>query len=132
MTEEEFRANPPRPGDKVWIAPLEVESVHNASVVGLDSRGYRRTYYPADIDRIVALRSALLPQPMEGWVMLPCEPDEDLIRAMNDGYRSVRRQGASGMSIDAQWRAEYGPEIAAYRALLAAIALAEQEMETDR
>lgn len=52
MTEEEFRANPPRPGDKVWIAPLEVESVHNASVVGLDSRGYRRTYYPADIDRI--------------------------------------------------------------------------------
>jgi len=52
MTEEEFRANPPRPGDKVWIAPLEVESVHNASVVGLDSRGYPRTYYPADIDRI--------------------------------------------------------------------------------
>jgi len=65
---------------------------------------------------------ALLPQPAvpEGFVLVPREPDEDLIRAMNDGYRSVRRQGASGMSIDAQWRAEYGPEIAAYRALLAA------------
>ena len=53
--------------------------------------------------------------------IIPNEPTEEIIEAMNEAYRSTRRTGAGGMTIDSQWRREYAPEIAAYRAILAAL-----------
>ena len=63
---------------------------------------------------------ALLPSLPDGWVAVPLEPTEEIIEAMYAGYRSTRRYWVSGQSLDARWHAEYGPEIAAYRALVAA------------
>lgn len=63
---------------------------------------------------------ALLPSLPDGWVAAPLEPTEEIIEAMYAGYRSTRRYWVSGQSLDARWHAEYGPEIAAYRALVAA------------
>lgn len=48
MTEEEFRANPPRPGDKVWLKPRKVEEVGTAGVWTLGGR----CYGPEEIDHI--------------------------------------------------------------------------------
>lgn len=56
----------------------------------------------------------------DGWVLVPKEPREEQIEAMREAYRNSRRNGISGMTIEAQFRAEYAPEFAAYRAMLAA------------
>lgn len=53
------------------------------------------------------------------WVLAPVEPTEEIIEALNAGFRSTRRQQAGGMSIDSQWRGEYAPELAAYRTMIA-------------
>ena len=55
-----------------------------------------------------------------GWKLVPIEPDEVQIEAMRDAFRKTQRGGAGGMTIDAQWRREYAPEIVAYAAMLAA------------
>ena len=64
--------------------------------------------------------TALLPSLPDGWVAVPEEPTEEIIEAMNAAYLSTRRHGVSGQTIEAVWRAKYGPEIVAYRAMLSA------------
>ena len=74
-------------------------------------------------DAITAYLRALCPGSTgeaEGWVLVPKEPREEQIEAMRLAYRNARRAGVCGMTIDAQFRAEYAPELAAYRAMLAA------------
>ena len=71
----------------------------------------------AKADAIMALLNPSLP---DGFVAVPLEPTEEIIEAMYAGYRSTRRYWVSGQFLDARWHAEYGPEIAAYRALVAA------------
>jgi Lar family restriction alleviation protein len=55
-----------------------------------------------------------------GWKLVPVEPTEEMIEAMNEGFRSKSRTAAGGMSVESQWRREYAPELAAYRAGLSA------------
>jgi len=70
---------------------------------------------------ISAWNTRASPSPSGGeWVVVPREPTGEMIEAMNEGFRSQRRGGAGGMSIEAQWRREYAPELAAYRAMIAA------------
>ena len=52
MDESEFRSNPPRPGDKVWLAPVVFERAGNGWWLCTDPYGNARSYDPADIDRI--------------------------------------------------------------------------------
>lgn len=68
---------------------------------------------------IEAYESAKLKE-AEGWVLVPKEPSEEQIEAMVDAYRTTRRPGVCGMTIDAQFRAEFAPWFAAYRAMLSA------------
>lgn len=75
----------------------------------------------------LAKAAAIQAPPLEGWRLVPVEPTEEMIEAMNEGFRSQRRTGAGGMSIDAQWRREYAPELSAYRAMLSAAPLVEGE-----
>lgn len=56
----------------------------------------------------------------EGWVLVPKEPSEEQIEAMADAYRTTRRPSVCGMTIDAQFRAEFAPWFAVYRAMLSA------------
>lgn len=45
---------------------------------------------------------------------------EDAVRELDRAYRSTRRAGVSGQTIDACFRAEFAQAIAAYRAVIAA------------
>jgi len=57
------------------------------------------------------------------YVVVPKEPTEEQIEAMHQAWRETRSSGPCGMSIDAQWRAEYSRELAAYRAMTSPSAL---------
>jgi hypothetical protein len=52
---------------------------------------------------------------------MPEDPDETVIEAIREAWRNTRTHGVSGMTIDAQWRAEYTREFAVYRAIRAAL-----------
>jgi hypothetical protein len=54
-----------------------------------------------------------------GWKLVPVEPTEEMIEAMREAARKASRGGISGMTIDAQFRAEHRPEYASYAAMLA-------------
>jgi hypothetical protein len=55
------------------------------------------------------------------------EPTLEMLEAGRDAYRSTQRSGISGMTIDAQIRAECVREAAAFRAMISA---AMQETDT--
>jgi hypothetical protein len=61
---------------------------------------------------------------------IPDEPDEMVIYAMREAWKTTRRGGAGGMTIDNQYRMEFGPELAAYRAMLS-IALKESSQPSE-
>ena len=48
MTEDEFRANPPRPGDKVWLKPMMIDIVTPTGFVGVGNF----LFPPSVVDRI--------------------------------------------------------------------------------
>ncbi len=56
----------------------------------------------------------------DGMVLVPREPDVSIVHEMREAYRSVRRGGIGGQTLDASFQREYAPELAAYHALLAA------------
>lgn len=56
----------------------------------------------------------------DGMVLVPREPDVSVVHAMREAYRSVRRGGIGGQTLDASFQREYAPELAAYYALLSA------------
>lgn len=89
----------------------------DGSLVGVGASAIRPLL--DEIDRLRALGPGSTGE-AEGWVLVPKEPTEATIEAMRVAYRSTRRAGVCGMTIDAQFRAEYAPELAAYRAMLAA------------
>lgn len=96
---------------------LDYQRQHNPELVpDLDNFGPGKDSL-ATADAIMALLNPSLP---DGFVAVPLEPTEEIIEAMYAGYRSTRRYWVSGQFLDARWHAEYGPEIAAYRALVAA------------
>lgn len=51
-------------------------------------------------------------------LLIPVTPTEEIIDAMKNAFRSTRRPSVSGMTIDAQWRAENAQWIAVYRAIV--------------
>lgn len=73
--------------------------------------------YPRVEDLIDAQVRAAIRATLE-W--LRDNPDELAIYAMRDAYRSSRRGGAGGMTVENQFKMEYGPELAAYRAMISA------------
>ena len=56
----------------------------------------------------------------DGMVLVPREPDISVVHAMREAYRSVRRGGIGGQTLDASFQREYAPELAAYYAMLSA------------
>ena len=59
MTEDEFRANPPRPGDKVWLKPLTyVETTRAGQAVVMGTHG-KVWLDPEDIDRHIHKPTAI-------------------------------------------------------------------------
>lgn len=77
-----------------------------------------------DCECVVRIRAALTAARAEeerlGMVMVPLEPDETVIEAMYTAFRNARRGGVGGMTIDAQYKRERAPELAAYRAMIEA------------
>ena len=57
-----------------------------------------------------------------GTVVMPDEPDDIITDAIRKAWMETRRSGVSGMTIDAQWRAEFARELAVYRAIRSALA----------
>ena len=57
---------------------------------------------------------------MTKWKLVPVEPDEQQIYAMRSAFYRVRRGGVGGQTIDACYRRENAPELAAYSAMLEA------------
>lgn len=53
-------------------------------------------------------------------MVVPVEADEIVTDAIRRAWREARPPSICGMSIDAQWRAEFAREIAAYTAMLRA------------
>ena len=80
------------------------------------------TEMAAVVDAVIqAILPQLTPQPVfvpAEWKLVPIEPDEAQIYAMRLAFRDTHRPGISGMTIDAQYRAENSRELAAYRAML--------------
>lgn len=56
----------------------------------------------------------------DGMVLVPREPDVSVVHAMREAYRSVRRGGIGGQTLDASFQREYAPELASYHALISA------------
>ena len=55
-----------------------------------------------------------------GYAVVPVEPTTDMMQDGQMAARKARRPSVSGMTIDAQVRAECAVEAAVYRAMLAA------------
>jgi hypothetical protein len=51
-------------------------------------------------------------------VIISKEPDEVLIYKAREAFRKARRGGISGMTIDAQFRSEFAPELAFYATIV--------------
>lgn len=51
-------------------------------------------------------------------VAIPVEPDEVLLYKAREAFRKVRRGGISGMTIDAQFRSKFAPELAFYETIV--------------
>lgn len=56
----------------------------------------------------------------DGMVLVPREPDISVVHAMREAYRSVRRGGIGGQTLEASFQREYAPELVAYYAMLSA------------
>lgn len=52
------------------------------------------------------------------YILIPEEPTQEVIEAMREARLSATYIGASGMTIDAQWRAKFAPELRMYQAIL--------------
>lgn len=59
----------------------------------------------------------------EGWVMVPREPTLEMLQDGYDAGRKAYHNGISGMTIDAQIRAQSHREAAIYRAMIEAAML---------
>jgi len=59
MDESEFRANPPRPGDKVWLMPHEFVETGPTYVLVKDRRGTTYCWPNGNIDHIERAPRAL-------------------------------------------------------------------------
>lgn len=51
-------------------------------------------------------------------VAIPIEPDEVLVYKAREAFRKMRRGEISGMSLDAQFRSEFAPELAFYETIV--------------
>jgi len=75
-----------------------------------------------NLDRIDALLEKMASvsnhQVSDDIVLIPKQPDEEVIEAMHDTYKTAYHSGISGMSIDSQWRSTYSRELAVYRAII--------------
>lgn len=52
--------------------------------------------------------------------LVPKEPTEEIIYAMEDAYKATRVSGVSGQTIEAAWNAAHAKMIAAYKAAIVA------------
>lgn len=89
----------------------EMKAEHPADYEGV-TRFYSRA--TAALDALLAVCPAL------GLRVVPVDPTCEMLE---DGYyaaRKVQRSGASGMTIEAQMRAQTVREVASYRAMIAA------------
>lgn len=71
----------------------------------------------------VAITAYLAAMRAEGWVMVPVEPTLEMLQDGYDAGRAAYRNGISGMTTDAQTRAQSYREAATYRAMVRAAML---------
>ena len=83
----------------------------------LDSIGLSNTSAAQGEGNADAILSALA---AAGYAVVPVEPTTDMMQDGQMAARKARRPSVSGMTIDAQVRAECAVEAAVYRAMLAA------------
>ena len=73
-----------------------------------------------EADNLEADARSVVREVPDGMVLVPREPDVSIVHAMREAYRSVRRGGIGGQTLEASFQREYAPELAAYHALLSA------------
>lgn len=92
----------------------------------IEDAGAQDALLELDEARAAARASLSTPEPVsvpEGWKLVPVEITDEQADAIRKAWRDTRVSGVCGMSIEAQWRAEFAREIAMYRAALYAAPL---------
>lgn len=109
------------------------EEAHAAAVEDAAGDAYRAMVYGADASLATDMAAAatrgtnaavhayLAAMERQGFVMVPVEPTVEMLQDGHDAYYAARRPSISGMTIEAQTRAECARESACYRAMLAAL-----------
>jgi hypothetical protein len=107
---ERLRRAAPGPDDRVISLLLTEAGRRNAE-----------RWNDADAYNVIAFLLTSVPRSAPaGWKLVPVDVSDhpEIIEAMRHAWRETRSPGVSGMTIDAQWRAEHARELAAYRAML--------------
>ena len=104
--------NPHAQAVEAAIASLE-QTLREAYECGMG--GPQSARMVATEDAITAYLAAMR---AEGWVMVPMEPTVAMLQDGSDAYRATHLGGLSGMTIEAQTRAQCRREAACYAAML--------------